>query len=67
MQMVVAENVTLTKPLADGKDYAAGDVIELEASVAEDWMRRGWVTVPPPAVPMYVRPRPAGKTEFHRG
>lgn len=49
MRMVVVEGITLTKPLADGKDYSAGDMIELEASVAEDWMRRGWVTIYQPS------------------
>lgn len=46
MQMVVLEGVTLVKPLADGRDYTAGDLIDLPASVAEDWHRRGWVRVP---------------------
>lgn len=46
MQMVIAEGVTLVKPLADGRDYAAGEFIELDQAVAEAWQHRGWVRVP---------------------
>ena len=49
MRMVVAEGVTLVKPLADGKDYCAGETIDLDAGVALDWQRRGWVR------PVYTR------------
>jgi hypothetical protein len=49
MRMVVMEGVTLVKPLADGKDYSGGDVIELQEAVAQDWQRRGWVGVPLPS------------------
>lgn len=53
MQMVVAEGVTLVKPLADGKDYAAGELIELDPVVAEDYAKRGWVVMPRPAAPKW--------------
>lgn len=43
MQMMVAEGVTLVKPLADGRDYVAGELIDLDPVVAEDYMKRGWV------------------------
>lgn len=46
MRMVVAEGVMLVKPLADGRDYAAGELIELDQAVAESWRVRGWVRVP---------------------
>lgn len=46
MRMVVAEGVTLVKPLADGRDYRAGEVIDLPQVVAEDYQRRGWVVKP---------------------
>lgn len=46
MQMVVAEGVTLVKPLADGRDYAAGELIDLSPVVAEDYVKRGWVIYP---------------------
>jgi hypothetical protein len=52
MQMMVAEGVILVKPLTDGKDYSGGDRIDLEAGVALDWHRRGWVVPAPPlAIP----------------
>lgn len=66
MRMIVAQNVTLTKPLADGLDYAAGDVIELSEAVAESWKRRGWVVDPLPDVPLSYK-RLGGKSETRRG
>lgn len=50
MKMVVAEGVLLVKPLADGRDYSAGEPIDLDAGVALDWHRRGWVN-PLPVLP----------------
>lgn len=53
MQMVVLEGVTLVKPLADGRDYCAGEIIDLQEAVAQDWQRRGWVVpVAPPRAPV---------------
>lgn len=68
MRMVVAENVILTKPLADGRDYEAGEVIELDAAVAEAWKRRGWlIDYVPPMMPRTSAPKPLMKTEGRRG
>lgn len=62
MQMVIAEGVLLVKPLADGRDYAAGELIELDQAVAESWRVRGWVLpVAPQAEPI------VDKTEPYRG
>ena len=58
MRMVVREGVTLVKPLAYGRDYSAGEVIDLQDAVAQDYQRRGWVVVPLPSMPPsggYVR------------
>jgi hypothetical protein len=67
MRMVVAENVTLTKPLTDGRDYTAGDIIELDAAVAADWKRRGWVVEVMPEEPMPLSPRPLLRPRGFRG
>lgn len=55
MRMVVKDGVTLVKPLADGRDYSAGDVIDLQDAVAQDYQRRGWVRPFTPVPSGYAR------------
>lgn len=46
-RVTVNVGVTLYAPIGDGKDYTGGDILDVPQCTADDWSRRGWVTITP--------------------